>query len=32
MNKEFALIKMIPQKDKGDVRVMKVSASGVEQK
>lgn len=32
LDKEFALVKMIPQKDKGEVRVMKVSASGVEEK
>ena len=32
LDKQFALVKMIPQKDKGEVRVMKVSASGVEQK
>lgn len=32
LDKEFALIKMIPQTDKGETRVMRVSASGVEQK
>ncbi len=32
LDKEFALVKMISKKDKGDVRVMKVSASGVEDK
>lgn len=32
LDNQFALVKMIPQKDKGEVRVMKVSASGVEEK
>ncbi len=31
LDKEFALVKMIPPKDKGEVRIMKVSPSGVEE-
>lgn len=32
LDKEFVFVKMIPQKDNGEERVMKVSASGVESK
>lgn len=32
LDNQFALVKMIPQKDKGEIRVMKVSPSGVEEK
>ena len=32
LDNQFVLVKMIPQKDKGEVRIMKVSASGVEEK
>ncbi len=32
LDNEFALVKMTPKDDKGEVRVMKVSASGVEDK
>ena len=32
LDNRFALVKMIPQKDKGEIRIMKVSASGVEEK
>ena len=32
LDKEFVFVKMIPQKDNGEVRLMKVSASGVESK